>query len=253
MANFATHLAVGIIGSGALATLTLASGMVPPADIVTLAIAGSVGAILPDIDLGNSRPSQLLFTGLGIVIAFAVLFNVGYKYSIAEMWLVWTATFLAIRFGGANIFHHLSHHRGIFHSLLAGLFFAALTSIFYARGLGHGPGLAWLAGAFVFVGFLSHLILDEIYSVDVMNNKIKKSFGTAIKIADFQHPGASVAMAAAVALAIWFAPPTNEFLSVVGTKPIWVAFQGKLLPHDLDWFGVTASLQEVVMGWMKKG
>ena len=53
MANFATHLAVGIIGSGALATLTLASGMVPPADIVTLAIAGSVGAILPDIDLGT--------------------------------------------------------------------------------------------------------------------------------------------------------------------------------------------------------
>ena len=252
MANFATHLAVGIIGSGALATLTLASGMVPPADIVTLAVAGAVGAILPDIDLGNSRPSQLLFTGLGIVIAFAVLFNVGYRYSIAEMWLIWTATFLAVRFGGANIFHHLSHHRGIFHSLLAGAFFAALTAIFYVEGLEHGPGLAWLAGAFVFLGFLSHLLLDEIYSVDVMNNKIKASFGTALKLADFQHPGASLAMATAVAAAFWFAPPTHDFLSVVGTKSIWVAFQDKLLPHDHNWFGVTAGLQDSVMGWINK-
>ena len=75
MANFATHLAVGIVGSGAVATLTQASGMVPPSDIVTLAFAGAVGAILPDIDLGNSRPSQALFTGLGIVFAFIVLFN----------------------------------------------------------------------------------------------------------------------------------------------------------------------------------
>ena len=55
MANFATHLAVGIIGSGALATLTQASGMVPQTDIVTLACAGAIGAILPDIDLGKQR------------------------------------------------------------------------------------------------------------------------------------------------------------------------------------------------------
>ena len=252
MANFATHLAVGIIGSGALATLTQASGMVPQSDIVTLACAGAVGAILPDIDLGSSRPSQLLFTGLGIVIAFAVMFNVGARYSIAEMWLLWTATFLGIRFVGHNIFHHISHHRGIFHSLIAGLFFACLTAIFYVRGLGHGPGLAWLAGSFVLLGFLSHLLLDEIYSVDVFNNKIKASFGSALKLADFQHPGASLAMAAALALAFWFAPPTQDFRDVVLTKPLWVAFQDRLLPHDHNWFGVTASLQDAVIGWLGK-
>ena len=252
MANFPTHLAVGIISSGALATLTLASGMVAPADIVTLALAGAVGGVLPDIDLGNSRPSQALFTGLGIVIAFAVLFNVGYQYSIAEMWVIWTATFLAIRFIGHNIFHHLSHHRGIFHSLLAAMLFACLTAIFYVRGLGHGAGLAWLAGAFVLVGFVTHLVLDEIYSVDVYNEKIKASFGTALKLADFQHPGASLAMAAAVAVAFVFAPPVHDFLAVVATKPLWVAFQDRLLPPDHNWFGVTADLQNTVLGWFAK-
>ena len=252
MANFPTHLAVGIISSGALATLTLASGLVAPADIVTLAFAGAVGGILPDIDLGSSRPSQALFTGLGIVIAFAVLFNVGFKYSIAEMWIIWSATFLAVRFIGHNVFHHLSHHRGIFHSLLAALLFAALTAIFYARGLGHGAALAWLAGAFVFVGYLTHLVLDEIYSVDFDNNRLKASFGTALKLADFQHPAASVAMAAAVAVALVFAPPVQEFFTVVAAKPLWIAFQDRLLPHDHNWFGVTADLQHTVLSWLHK-
>ncbi len=252
MANFATHLAVGIVGSGALATLTQASGMVPSNDIVTLACAGAIGAILPDIDLGSSRPSQLLFTGLAIVIAFAVMFNLPPTYSLAEMWLAWTATFLGIRFVGHNVFHLISHHRGIFHSLAAGLLFTCLTAIFYVRGLGHGPGLAWLAGAFVFLGFLSHLILDEIYSVDVFNTKIKASFGTALKLLDFQHPGASIAMVAALALAFYFAPPTHDFLDVVLKKPLWVAFQDKLLPHDHNWFGVTASLQDALVNWIGK-
>jgi LexA-binding, inner membrane-associated putative hydrolase len=250
MANFATHLAVGIIGSGALATLTQASGMVAQTDIVTLACAGAIGAILPDIDLGSSRPSQLLFTGLGIVIAFAVMFNLPATYSLAEMWVAWVGTFLGIRFIGHNVFHHISHHRGIFHSLIGGLFFACVTAIFYVRGLGHGPGLAWLAASFVLIGFLSHLILDEIYSVDVFNTKIKASFGTAMKFADFQHPGASLAMAAALALAFFFAPPLQDFTNVVLTKPLWVSFQGKLLPHDHNWFGVTASLHDAVVNLM---
>jgi len=252
MANFPTHLAIGIVSSGALATLTLASGLVAPADIVTLAVAGAVGGILPDIDLGSSRPSQALFTGLGIVIAFAVLFNVGYKYSIAEMWIIWTATFLAVRFIGHNVFHQLSHHRGIFHSLLAGLLFAALTAIFYVRGLGHGAPLAWLAGSFVLIGFITHLVLDEIYSVDFYNNRIKSSFGTALKLADFEHPGASVAMLAAVAVALVFAPPVQEFASIIAGKSLWLAFQDRLLPQDHNWFGVSADLQHAALGWLNK-
>jgi hypothetical protein len=252
MANFATHLAVGIIGSGALATLTQASGMVQSNDIVTLACAGAIGAILPDIDLGSSRPSQLLFTGLGIVIAFAVMFNLPPTYSLAEMWVAWTATFLSIRFIGHNVFHHISHHRGIFHSLVCGLLFTCLTAIFYVRGLGHGPGLAWLAGCFVFLGFLSHLVLDEIYSVDVFNTKIKASFGTALKVVDLQHPIASATMAVALVAAFWFAPPTHDFLDVALKKPLWVAFQDRLLPPDQNWFGVTASLQDAVVNLLGK-
>ncbi len=34
----------------------------------------------------------------------------------------------------------------------------------------------------VTIGYIVHLVLDEIYSVDLKNRKIKKSFGTALKL-----------------------------------------------------------------------
>ena len=43
-----------------------------------------------------------------------------------------------------------------------------------------GPKLL-MAGAVV-AGFLSHLLLDEIYSVDCHGLRLKKSFGTALKL-----------------------------------------------------------------------
>jgi hypothetical protein len=249
MANFATHIAVGIITSGALATLTMASHLVSPAEIVTLAFAGATGSVLPDIDLGNSRPSHALFAGLGIFLAFAVLFNVAYKYSIAEMWLIWTATYLGVRYIGHAIFQKISHHRGIFHSLLAGLLFACIGAVFYYRALDASPVLSWLAGVFVFVGFLTHLVLDEIYSVDVFNERVKASFGTALKLTAFNEPFANIAMIAVLALAIWLGPPSGPFLKTFGSEQVWLGMRDQLLPADQNWFGVTSKLYDEIMSW----
>jgi hypothetical protein len=43
------------------------------------------------------------------------------------------------------------------------------------------PALSWLAGGFALLGYLTHLVLDEIASVDLLGNRVKRSFGTAIK------------------------------------------------------------------------
>ena len=77
--------------------------------------------------------------------------------------------------------------------------------------------MAWLAGGFMFIGYLTHLILDEIYSVDVMDTRIKASFGTALKIVDHRHPAASTAMAVAAALAFWVAPPMKTFVDAISS------------------------------------
>lgn len=237
MANFPTHIAIGALVSGALATLTLAANVVAPENLVAVTTAGVLGSILPDIDLKDSRPSRALFAGLAAFFSFAVLFTFADKFSIAELWILALSTFLGIRFGARFIFHRMSYHRGIYHSIIAALFFAFFTAVIYRYLLGRPDGVAWLAAGFMFVGYMVHLTLDEIYSVDVMDTRIKASFGTAIKLFDYRHLGHSAAMAAAAIGMFLLTPSTKVFVEGMSSKPLWAGLQHRMLPHD-KWFGV---------------
>ena len=237
MANFTTHIAIGTVVSGALATLTLAADVVAPENLVAVTLAGVLGSVLPDIDLKESRPSRAMFAGLAIFFSFAVLFNAATKFSIAELWILWLGTLVAVRYGLHILFHRVSVHRGIWHSILAAVFSAVATAIIFNRVLGKPEGVAWLAGAFMFAGFITHLTLDEIYSVDVMDTRIKSSFGTALKLFDRRHIAASLAMASATALAIMVSPSTTTFVEGLGSRTMWSGLQQRLLPTD-KWFGL---------------
>jgi hypothetical protein len=237
MANFTTHIAVGTVVSGALATLTLAADVVAPENLVAVTIAGVLGSVLPDIDLKDSRPSRAMFAGLAIFASFVVLFNAATKLSVAELWMMWLGALVAVRYGLHSIFHRLAVHRGIWHSILAGVFCAATTAAIYTYALGRPPGVGWLAAGFLFIGYLTHLILDEIYSVDVMDTRIKSSFGTALKLIDTRHPRGTVGMAIATAVMLYFAPPTKMFVDGVSSPRMWTELERRLLPHD-KWFGV---------------
>jgi hypothetical protein len=103
--------------------------------------------------------------------------------------------------------------------------------------LGRNEGVAWLAGGFLTIGYLTHLILDELYSVDVMDTRLKASFGTALKLIDPRHPGATAAMAVATVIAFLLAPPLKTFVDGVTSRSLWSALQHRLLPQD-NWFGV---------------
>lgn len=237
MANFATHIGAGTVVSGALATLTLAADVVAPENLVAVTLAGVLGSVLPDIDLKDSRPSRAMFAGLGVFFSFALLFNVATKYSVAEMWVVWLGTLVFVRYGLHAIFHRLAVHRGVWHSLLAGAFSSIATAVVFYHVLGRHEGVAWLAAGFMMIGFLTHLILDEMYSVDVMDTRIKASFGTALKLFDKRHLTASAAMAAATVAAAMVAPPTTTFVDGMSSKSMWSELQDRLLP-DGKWFGV---------------
>jgi hypothetical protein len=103
--------------------------------------------------------------------------------------------------------------------------------------MGRHPGVAWLAGGFMFVGYLVHLTLDEMYSVDVMDTRIKASFGTAMKLWDGKHPGHSIAMAAAAAVALYLAPSPMAFVKGMSSHSMWASLHQRLLPRDNVWFG----------------
>ena len=237
MANFTTHIAVGTVVSGALATLTLAANVVPHESLIAVTLAGVIGSVLPDIDLKDSRPSRALFAGLGIFFSFAVLFTCAGKYSIVELWMLWLGTLVGIRYGLHAIFHRIAVHRGIWHSLLATVFCALLTAVVFKYILGEADGIAWLGGGFLAIGYITHLVLDEIYSVDVMDVRLKASFGTALKFIDIHNWQHSLAMAVGVAGLTMIAPPTAQFVEGISSKSMWTSLEQQLLPRD-SWFGI---------------
>ena len=177
---------------------------------------------------------------MAIFFSFAVLFNAATKLSIAELWILWLGTLLAVRYGLHYVFHRTSVHRGIWHSLLAGAFCSVATAIIFHYLLRRPEGVAWLAAGFMMIGYITHLVLDEMYSVDVMDTRIKASFGTAMKMFDRRYPYASLAMAAATAAAVMVSPPTKMFVDGVSSKSLWSGLQQRMLPAN-TWFGVIAA------------
>lgn len=237
MANFPTHIVVGTIVAGSLATLTLAADVIAPENLVAVTMAGSLGSVLPDIDLKESRPSRALFAGLAVFFSFALLFHFASRLSIAEMWALWLGTLIFVRYPLHTMFHRLTNHRGIWHSLIAGLACAFGAVIIFYYVFARPDGVAWLAGGFLLVGFLTHLILDEIYSVDVLGNHIKKSFGTAFKPIDTRNPAGSVAMTVAAVALLFVTPSITTFYDGITSRPMWASLHQRLLPQD-RWFGV---------------
>jgi hypothetical protein len=242
MANFTTHIAVGTIVSGGAATLTLAADVIAPESLIAVTLAGVVGSVLPDIDLKDSRPSKALFAGLAVFFSFCVLFAVAPKYSIAEMWIAWLGTLILVRYAGHMLFISFSYHRGIWHSVVAGLFFWFLTAVMYHRMLGFHEGVAWLAGGFVFVGYMTHLILDELYSVDIYDRRLKASFGTALKLYDTKHLGESAVVAGLAVLVFMATPPSKPFVEGITSQQLWAGLHNRLLPKQ-HWFGIDIEQQ----------
>jgi len=244
MANFTTHIAFGTVVSGALATLTLAADVIPREALVAVTLAGVLGSVLPDIDLKDSRPSRAMFAGLGIFFSFAVLFSVAGSYSIVELWLLWLGTLVGVRYGVHAVFHRFAVHRGIWHSLLATVFCALATSVVFKYIIGAPDHVAWLGAGFMAIGYVTHLILDEAYSVDVMDTRLKASFGTALKLIDVHNLRDSAVMAAAVAGLVMIAPPAQPFVEGLASRTLWSNLEQKLLPQE-SWFGIVDTKRAV--------
>jgi hypothetical protein len=86
---------------------------------------------------------------------------------------------------------------------------------------------------FMFSGFILHLLLDELYSVDFMNRRIKRSFGTALKVVDSKQPYGS-GLIVALSLAIWFATPSAViFVDTLLSGETYSLIWHRMLPENL--------------------
>ncbi len=180
MANFNTHLSGAAAVSGLLSSTFLLTGLFTPTQGMLLWGAGTLGGLLPDLDADNTPTLRGLFTALGVLGAFLCLFSIK-QQPLLVMWGIMLGVFLAIRVGLMSLFARLTEHRGAFHSLLAAITFGLGTVYLCLLLLPFTPDLAWATGIMVGCGYLTHLVLDECFAVDLSNLEVKRSFGSALK------------------------------------------------------------------------
>ena len=182
MADFKTHVTFSsAIGCG---YAVVGSGM--GHDLSTALVGGGlcgVAGMLPDVDSDSGVPRR---EALGFAAAIVPLLLVDrakqLNLSHDQMVLFGAALYFAIRFVAADLIGRWSVHRGMWHSIPAIGIFAGLA--FLIAGPADDVMVRYFKAGAVALGSFSHLILDEIYSIDTrgLTPRFKKSFGTAVKL-----------------------------------------------------------------------
>jgi hypothetical protein len=182
MAGFRTHITV----SGAIGVIYGGAAVEPlgfPTEAAVLA-AGltAVGGMLPDLDSDSGVPVRELF-GLAAVVVPLTMVPRLHQMHLSPEGILAALLFgyLLIRYGLARLFKWLTVHRGMFHSLPAMLITGLVVYLGYDSP---DRRLRVLFAIGVMTGFLSHLLLDELYSVDIrgLKPKLNKYAGTAVKL-----------------------------------------------------------------------
>ncbi len=182
MAGYKTHITVsGALGVG-YGTAGYVLGGFSPTQGALAGVLTWFSGMLPDLDSDSGRPVREVFSLLAAFAPFAMMPRL----------LVWsrgnheTATLLAvlvyvvIRYGGAGLLNRVSVHRGMFHSIPAMIIAGEVAFLAFASST---LGTRLLMSGGVCVGFFSHLLLDEIYSVEWsgVHVRLNKFAGSAVK------------------------------------------------------------------------
>jgi membrane-bound metal-dependent hydrolase YbcI (DUF457 family) len=182
MAGFRTHITV----SSALGVAYGGAGYfyadMPPGVCLLAGGLCSVSGMLPDLDSDSGVPLRESVAFASAVLPMLMIprwRTLG--LSPESMVLAGSLVYLAVRFGIGWLLKKYTVHRGMFHSLPAALLATEIAFLVYSR---KDINLRYYVAAAVGAGFMSHLVLDEIWSVGVKRGQIalKKSFGTALKL-----------------------------------------------------------------------
>lgn len=228
MANFRVHILGAALPSAGAAGLALAGGLASPTLAGVCFGLGVLGGILPDIDADNSVPTRIIFGALAVAAATAAALALRGRAAPLLVALAAVAAFLLIRVGLRAFTAWLCVHRGLVHSLPCAALVGAAVVYAAARVFHLAPTPAWLAGVFLTGGFLVHLTLDELYSVDLLGARMKRSFGTALKLGSRRQLIGTTALYVGVITLVAIAPPADRFLRDVTSRRTWAAISTTL-------------------------
>ncbi|MCP4320360.1 MAG: hypothetical protein GY951_10790 [Psychromonas sp.] len=232
MANFNTHLNVAAVTTGLSAAALLSAEHISLSSAIWLWLLGTIGGLLPDIDSDNSTSLDTLFN---LFALSAVLIVIRYitaeqfvQISFIELIAIPLLVYAVMRYLLRPIFEKITVHRGSCHSLLFLFFIALLTTQITWRvtvqATEQSIFIAWLSGGFILLGGVVHLLLDEIYSVDLSNISIKRSFGTALKLAEFKNKILTLLTVIAIITLTYITPSPSETIDILSN---WDKFKLK--------------------------
>lgn len=181
MADFRTHM----LTSTAFGIAYGVGGYQMGLPIPTCLVAGglcSVSGMLPDLDSDSGRPLREATTLAAAVVPMLMVERfqrLGWGHE--TMVLAAGVLYLVIRFGLTEIFRRFTVHRGMWHSIPAAIVVGMIAFLVMAS---EDISVRMFKTIAVVLGFMSHLVLDEIWSVDFRRGqyRFKSSFGTALKL-----------------------------------------------------------------------
>ena len=183
MANFQTHITtstlLGIGYGGAGYALGVSND---PAPLIVAGGLCGVAGMFPDLDSDSGIPLRETMALAAAVVPMMLIDRFQLMgLSREAMTVAAGSIYILVRFGLAEIIKKCTVHRGMFHSIPAMLIFAGLAFLICSS---ENIPLRYYKAGGVMVGFLSHLLLDELYSIEWARGRLrlKKSFGTAVKL-----------------------------------------------------------------------
>ena len=145
----------------------------------------SVAGMLPDLDHNSGIPLREMLAFVAVLIPMLMIPRFESLGMTPEtMVFVAGLMYVFIRFFVGHIFRQYTTHRGMWHSIPAALIAGMLTFLIcLSPDLNARMFKSWA----VVLGFVSHLALDELYSVDFRGRRLKRSSGTALKFLSLIH------------------------------------------------------------------
>jgi hypothetical protein len=239
MANFNTHFTVAAGASAVVSATLLSMEVVTPEQAVIAFGLGTLGGLLPDVDSAHSTSIKVGFNVLSLLMTIMLIFVKSSSYSLIEMGIVASLVFVGIRYAFLEFFRKISKHRGMFHTVPVALIWGIVVASMCQWLFDLNSLVSWVYGFMITWGYLVHLILDETYSVDLGNRRMKRSSGTAFKFGMFKNRNQQIQTAviyASIPLLFMIAPETDMIQTAIFSQEAWLNFKDIILPYDGRWF-----------------
>ncbi|MGI6401380.1 MAG: metal-dependent hydrolase [Thermoguttaceae bacterium] len=214
MPGYQTHISCATMTGVGLGLVARYVYHAPLSEAVFGAALCSLGGILPDIDSDQSKSHKRCMTTIAGTTALLLACRLrDYMLTPETVLLISALVFFILYYGVSGFIRKFTVHRGMVHSLP----FAVICSeIIYILSTG-STRLRLFKSACVFIGVIVHLTLDELASARLINPgqrssysnsggssrgsrsrsgsgryRVKKSFGTALKLIDYRRMGSTI-------------------------------------------------------------